>query len=378
PRGLWPERDAALTRELADSEKDRAENVMIVDMLRNDLGRICETGSIRVKSLFDVERYETIWQMTSTISGRTRADVPEIFRALFPSASVTGAPKVRTMQIIRELETGPRGVYCGSVGWWSPDRRAEFNVAIRTLTLEAETGCAVYPVGSGVTWDSSTEAEYDECIAKAVAVRRPRPEFELLESLLFDGAYFLLEEHLDRLEASAGYFGFRFDRDETRRALMDHVSGVDGGPRKVRLLLASSGRSTIQSELAPSPSPVQVRLATKPVSTEDVFLYHKTTHRSAYDEALSGAEACDDVILWNECGELTESTRANIVVELNGERLTPPIECGLLAGVMRRHLLETGAIREEVLRVGVLQRATCVWLVNSVRCWVEAAVVTSE
>lgn len=376
PRGLWPEADRRAARELAESEKDRAENLMIVDLLRNDLGRVAETGTVRVERLFELERYETVWQMTSTIAAETAATVPEIFRALFPCGSVTGAPKVRTMRIINGLEPHPRGVYCGAAGWWSPGRRAEFNVAIRTVTLDAERGAALYSVGAGITWDSRTEAEHAECMAKAAVLNLNRPPFDLLESLLWEGGYFLLDGHLRRLSESADYFGFVFDAEKVKRFLLDEavVLAERGVGWKVRLLLARDGACRVESEPAGGGVPVRLGFAADPVDAEgDVFLYHKTTHREAYRRALASRPDCGEVLLWNRRGEVTEASTANVVAEIGGVRWTPPVSCGLLAGTMRESLLEKGEIRERILTKGEIVRAERVWLVNSVRGWVQAA-----
>ena len=371
PRGRWPEEDLERVQELRASDKDRAENVMIVDLLRNDLGRICETGSVAVQRLFDVEQYETVWQMTSTITGRTAAGLPEIFRALFPSGSVTGAPKIETMRIIREVETHPRGVYCGAVGWCSPGRRARFNVAIRTVVVDTEKREAQCHVGGGITWDSSAGLEYEECRAKAAFLTLRRPEFSLLESLLYDGDYFLLEAHLRRLAASATYFGYAVDIEMTRRRLLDYAKSLGTGAHKVRLLLHRQGKLHIESAPLTPAGRVHVGLAPFPVDSNDVFLYHKTTHREVYDRVRATRPDCDDVILWNERGEITESTVANIVLDMNGALLTPPQSAGLLAGCFRAHLLETGATREAVLRKEDIARARELFLINSVRQWMK-------
>lgn len=368
PRGRWAAEDRALADALAASEKDRAENVMIVDLLRNDMARISLADSVQVQSLYDVEAYPTVWQMTSTIRSRTRATVPEIIRALFPSGSVTGAPKIRTMEIIRDLEPFPRGVYCGAIGWWAPDGQAEFNVAIRTVTLDTRSGQALYNVGSGITYGSSAADEYEECLLKATLLTRRSPNFELLETLRCeDGKYFLLAEHLDRLAASAEYFGFACDRAGIEKALL-----AAAGPNlKVRLLLRKEGTFQIQpSPLAP-PAILRVGFAAEPVDVNDIFLYHKTTCRAIYQEALAARPDCDEVLLWNTRGELTESTIANVVLDLDGQLWTPPLACGLLEGVFRRHLLATGVIRERVLTREDARRARAIRLINSVRQWIE-------
>jgi para-aminobenzoate synthetase / 4-amino-4-deoxychorismate lyase len=374
-RGRWPEEDREMAAELASSAKDQAENLMIVDLLRNDLGRVSATGSVETPELFAIERYETVWQMTSAVTSRTSASVPEILAALFPCGSVTGAPKVRTMQIIRELEPQPRGVYCGAVGWWGPERRAKFNVAIRTAAIDTEEGTARYSVGGGITWGSSPEGEYEECQVKAAVLSADRPEFELLESLLFDEEYLLLDEHLARLGASADYFGYEADAEAIRADLLDAVKDVQGGALKVRLLVARDGTYRIESGPAAPSTPVRLGLAAEAVDDTDVFLYHKTTHRAVYDRAKASRPDCDDVLLWNQRGEVTETTTANVLLELDGAWVTPPVRCGLLAGTMRANLLAQGAVQEAIVTAQDAARANSIRLVNSVRKQVEARFV---
>lgn len=370
-RGLTAASDRLQADGLAGSAKDRAENIMIVDLLRNDMGRISETGTVKVEQQFEVERYPTLWQMTSTISSQTRVDVPEIFAALFPSGSVTGAPKIRTMEIINELESGPRGVYCGAVGWWGPDRQAEFSVAIRTATVDGKTKSMTYPVGAGITWDSSADGEYGECLLKAKVLDAAISSFDLLESLLWDGDFFLLDRHLARLGESAAYFGYIFDEAHVRRELDRAVTGLCVQPMKVRLLLSKRGDVAIKAQ-AMEPLRVQrISLAQHPVDENDVFLYHKTTNRGVYDTALDGVSGMDDVLLWNSRGEITESTRANVGVKLDGVWVTPPVESGLLAGTYRAALIEDGTLREQVVRVEDMKRAESVRLFNSVRTWID-------
>ncbi len=369
-RGRFPEEDEAHARALAASDKNCAENVMIVDLLRNDLGRISETGSVRVERLFDVERYPTLWQMTSTIACESRASVPEIFAALFPSGSVTGAPKVRTMEIIREFENGPRSVYCGAIGYWEPSGRARFNVAIRTATVDTESGTVEYPVGSGITWASAPDGEYEECLAKAAVLTAQRPEFSLLESIRYDGGYFMLERHLDRLAASARYFDIPIDMGALRADLDAAERDFPREPLKVRLLVNRNGRYRIESAPAPVSEPVRLGLARTPVNPTDIFLFHKTTHRAVYETARASRPDCDEVLLWNERGEMTESTTANVVVELDGRMATPPVSCGLLAGTFRAELLARGEITEVVVTVDDLARCSAIHLINSVRRWI--------
>jgi para-aminobenzoate synthetase/4-amino-4-deoxychorismate lyase len=375
-RGRWKEEDEAAAARLVASEKERAENLMIVDLLRNDLGRVAETGAVKVEELFRVERYPTVLQMTSTVAATPREGVTleELFAALFPCGSVTGAPKVSTSRFIAALEDSPRGVYCGAVGFVAPGGDAAFNVAIRTVVLDAETGEVVYGVGGGVTWDSTPGGEYAETLEKAKLLTEDAPDFELLETMRLDESGFhLLEEHLARLGASAEYFDIPVNVAAVREALARHAEEHDSAPRRVRLLVSAEGRARVESEplVGLQSGPPRVALALTPVKKSDRFLYHKTTNRGQY--AARGAErpGAFDVLLWNEEGELTEFTNGNVVVELGGRRWTPPRECGLLAGTFRAALLRGGEVAERVLTKDDLARATRVWFVNGVRGWVE-------
>lgn len=389
-RGMNTAQDGALREQLRDARKDRAENLMIVDMMRNDLGRIAKPGSVRVRSLFDIERHPTVWQMTSTIHAETRASFVEILRALFPCASVTGAPKVRTMQIIGELEKSPRGVYTGAIGFLAPQRRARFSVAIRTVCF-SEAGAAEYGVGSGVLWDSTAEAEYAECLEKARVLRKLAPRaFELLETLLWEPAHgFRFEEfHLQRMADSADYFGYPFDRAAAAEALRKITVESGSTAQRVRLLLARDGSFRVEHAPAEhafcempeaSTTAFCVALARSPISSADRFLYHKTTHRAVYEAARRDVgPATDDVILWNERGEVTESSIANVVAVFGREWLTPPVDCGLLPGVFRRYLLETGRIREHTFTPKDLAHADALYLINSVRGWIRCALAAAH
>ena len=390
PRGKTLSDDRANMAWLHDSEKNRAENVMIVDMIRNELGRLAEIGSVQVPQLFEIERYPTVLHMTSTVIAQTAASFTQIVSALFPCASITGAPKIRTMRIIADLETTPRGVYTGAIGYLAPDRAAlrtaQFNVAIRTVTIDRAAGQAEYGVGGGIVWDSDAADEYRECEIKTRVLTSSPIEFELLEALLWtpviDGTpvagYFLLDRHVARLTDAADYFGFPFERaalidrlEEVRRSLpaVDH---------KVRVALARSGALSITTAAVsdiPRP-PVQcVALARNPIDSHDVFLYHKTSRRTVYERARAERPGCDDVILWNERGEITESCSANVVIDLNGELITPPIESGLLGGTFRSELLEQGQIVERVITIGMWRAARRVYLINSVRKWMDVTLI---
>ncbi len=377
-RGRTPEEDQARSQTLHHSAKNRAENVMIVDMIRNDLGRIAIPGSVEPVSLFDVERYPTVWQMTSTVRCHTRAAFPEILSALFPCASITGAPKPRTMSIIAELEDSPRRIYTGAIGYLAPGRQAQFNVAIRTVLLDSATGTAEYGVGGGIVWESVPGDEYEECLLKA-AVLQPSPQFSLLETMRWTRAegFFLLDRHLDRLMRSAGYFGFPVKRAAIARTIREWESSLRGDSAlRVRLLVGPQGSATLES--APLPvvtGPLRVALAPQPVDPANRFLYHKTTCRDVYESARALCPGADDVLLWNRAEELTESTIANVVVEIDGERFTPPVTCGLLPGTFREKLLVQGVVRERVVRVEEMDRIEKIFLVNSVREWQEAILV---
>ncbi len=375
-RGRTLVEDEAQGQWLQASEKNRAENVMIVDMIRNDLGRIAVTGSVRAERLFDAARYPTLWQMTSTVSATTHASVADILAALFPCASVTGAPKVSTMGIIAGLESAPRGVYTGAIGYLAPGRRSQFSVAIRTVVIDRAQATAEYGVGSGIVWDSDADDEYRECQTKARILTVAHPDISLIESLLWepDGGYFLLERHIQRLADSAAYFATPLDLAAIQGLLAPYAATLPAQPHKVRLLIASNGACSVEAApiQAASSSPLRVALADQPVDSNDPYLYHKTTQRAVYERALASRPGCDDVLLWNERGEITESTRANLVLRLDGELVTPPISSGLLAGTFRAELLSQGVLREQVLRAPDLARAENVYLINSVRRWMSA------
>src|SRR5262249_42404620 len=305
PRARSPAEDEAARVALTGSVKDRAENAMIVGLLRNDLGRIARDGGVRWSDVFEAERFETVWQLTSTVEADLRpgTSLTDVYRALFPSGSVTGAPKVRTMELIAELEGSERGVYCGSVGYVAPDGapgpRARFSVAIRTVVCESASGAARYGVGGGITWDSRAASEYDEVVAKARVLTARRPEFRLLESLRFEpgAGYRRLDEHLARLGASAAYFGFEFDDQGVRRALEQAAAGERDRPLKVRLLLDRRGRiETGAARIARTREPVRLAVDQGgPVDPADPMLFHKTTVRERYDDAALRYPDADDV-----------------------------------------------------------------------------------
>jgi para-aminobenzoate synthetase / 4-amino-4-deoxychorismate lyase len=379
-RGMNSAEDRKQSAALAQSAKDRAENVMIVDMIRNDLGKIAVPGSVRVPELFVVERYDTVFQMTSTVTAETKHANSDVIRALFPCASVTGAPKVRTMQIIAEEESAPRGIYTGCIGYFSPPDTARFSVAIRTIQIDHRTAKAIYGTGGGIVWDSAAAAEYAECRAKTQVLFESYPSFSLIETIRWerDSGYFLLEEHLLRLRDSAAYFAILFKVKEINTLLTDCAEHLKHESAIVCLLLNENGQRSVNAKklnTALSSETWRVALAKRPVNERNRFLYHKTTNRAIYDDARLDFPDCDDVILWNTRGEITEATRANIVVRKNGKFLTPLVSSGLLDGVFRRHLLASGQVEEAALYREDLAAAEAVYLINSVRGWITAEIV---
>lgn len=384
PRGRWTEEDRTMRAALLISEKERAENIMIVDLIRNDLGRVASFGTVCVDELVAVEQYETVWQLVSSVSADLRpgTGVVDLFRALFPCGSVTGAPKVRTMEIIADVESAPRGVYCGAIGMLAPPGSgapsASFSVAIRTVIIDQDTGTATYGIGGGITNDSRAEQEYAETRTKARVLVRRAADFELIETLRWESGrgYSFLIEHLDRLHDSADYCGFPFDRTLVEESLMSAAGGITWEVARVRLLLNQDGRLDIRpQQLGDTVQPFRVAVDHVPVDPSDWRLFHKTSMRERYRQARFRHPAADDVLLVNLDGELTESTIANVIVLLDGYWVTPPVASGCLPGIMRRVLLEQGDIREAPVLVSDLARADGLALINSVRLRVPAVLV---
>ncbi len=376
PRGRTLEEDQIHIRALQQSPKEQSENLMIVDLLRNDLGKICETGSIRVQGPMRVERYETLFQMTSTIDGtlKEKTGIRDIFCATFPSGSVTGAPKIRTMQIIHDLEKAPRDVYTGAVGFISRDESV-FNVAIRTAVVDRKNGQIEMGVGSGILHEADPVREYLECELKGKFLTETLHEFQLLETILWEleKGFSFLSWHLDRLMSSAEYFLFPIKREtvESQLRRQEEALRATGDPHRVRLLVDSAGMIRIETNPLDPVRSHRVRFSVKQRNSSDRFLYHKTTNRNLYEEELRLArnEGYLDVLFLNEREELTEGTISNVFVEKDGMYCTPPIPCGVLPGIYRRHLLETRPfpIAERVLYKEDVLSADAVWLTNSVR-----------
>jgi para-aminobenzoate synthetase/4-amino-4-deoxychorismate lyase len=370
-RGLWFEDDQAKKEALVCSEKQRAENLMIVDMVRNDLGRVAAYGSVQVPHLFTAEQYPTVWQLTSTVVARTDEPLDRILQATFPPASITGAPKRRTMEIITGLEADPRRLYTGTIGYLAPGRKVQLNVAIRTVLMHRPTARVEYGVGGGVVWDSTATGEYEESLTKTKALAPLPRDFDLLETMLWSPGtdYALLEHHLTRISRSAAYFNFAFDPRKVRDALAAFAAGLAAGSHRVRLLVSHQGH--VRCEAVPVDSdPLQFRdvaLASGPIDRNDVFLYHKTTRRAVYEAAVKACPGTDDVLLFNEAGEVTETTVANIAVGIGGILYTPPVRSGLLPGTQRAMMLEQGLLRERVLTIDEVLRSPDIHLLNSVR-----------
>ena len=373
-RGRTCEEDRVLHEWLKHDPKNRAENVMIVDLLRNDIGRIAEIGSVRVPELFTVEKYQTLFQMTSTIEGKIRPGVNyyDIFHSLFPSGSVTGAPKIRSMQIIRELEGESRGVYTGAIGYVSPAGEAVFNVAIRTLVIDGNRG--EMGVGSGIVADSNPEEEYKECQLKAAFVATAHEDFKLIETILWDDGYPLLPRHLRRVGESAGYFDYRCDVDELiARLSAESEQFVKGSRYRVRLTLDRHGAISLESAVIDERTegdPIRVALSSVRTDATERFLYHKTTRRRVYDQMhrLAAEKGFADVIFMNESGQVTEGAISNVFIRKGNALITSPVTCGLLNGVYRQHLLETDPrAREGLLSLDDLREADAIYLCNAIR-----------
>jgi len=371
-RGRDASEDATRMEALANDDKNRAENVMIVDLMRNDLGRVAETGSVRVGKLFAVERLPSLLQMSTEITATLRSDVTlyKLFASLFPSGSIVGAPKVRTMQVIQELEERPRGVYTGSIGYFAPNGDSAFNVAIRTAVLQGER--LQMGVGAGITYDSVAREEYQECKLKAEFLKDN--SFSLIETMRCEGGKcLLLPLHLERLQASAEYFGFRFPRTELTEALERAVRGSsDRGASKLRLELKRDGSWTLSEleMLEKEPEVSRAMLWPEPVQSGDRFLRHKTTRRSLYNHAaqVSRERGYIDAIFHNERGVVTEGAISNVVVKDGDSWLTPPVDAGVLPGVYRTSLLKRmPEIQVVEFSVERLLSADEVWLTNAVR-----------
>lgn len=375
-RGRYDAEDRVLRRNLEQSAKDRAENIMIADLFRNDLGRLAQTGTVRVAALCQPEAYPTVWQLTSEITAERdpAASWVRVLTTLFPSGSITGAPKLSSMNIIQELEASPRGIYCGTLGYVSPyGREAVFNVAIRTVWIHSSRHLAVFGTGGGITWDSRAEEEYDELLTKARFLTARQPEFSLLETMRLDhGNYWLYTFHLERMEQAAAYYQRPFDKKA--------VEGTLDGVRKhyadkiwrVRVMVDPNGQVHHQVVAYQKlPAGVQmVAWASQSVDSADPIFFHKTTHRDFYNRAHPGNSQAFDHLLSNEQGLVTEFTRGNIVLRYRGELITPAQDSGLLAGTFRRFLLSRQIIQEARISKEHVRSSDQIWFINSLYGWV--------
>lgn len=393
-RGRTGSEDETIARTLRNDVKNRSENVMIVDLLRNDLSRLVEDnggGTVKVVSLFDIERYRTVFQMTSSIVARRFDDVRisprQILDAIFPCGSVTGAPKIRTMEIIEELEIEPRGVYTGAIGYFSPTGEAVFNVPIRTVVIDGEHG--EMGIGSGIVSDSSPEDEWRECLLKAKFLTNLIPRYEMIETMLYhpQHGFVFLEDHLNRLGSSSEYLGLFCDEGRIRAVLAELCRGFSGDTcRRVRLTLNVDGDFNIEHTECGAPQAlslneavgltadqmVAVDFAPEPTDSSSPWLYHKTSRRELYNRVhqCAAADGLVDMVFCNERGEVTEGAISNIIIELDGSYYTPPVSCGLLPGVMRTNLLKEGGrikLEERILTGDDLRRADALFICNAVR-----------
>ena len=364
-RGLTDQEDLEQASWLEQDPKNRSENMMIVDLLRNDMNRISEVGSEHVERLCQVEQYSTVWQMTSTIKSQLRPDVElvEIFRSLFPCGSITGAPKIATMEIIKNLEPQPRGVYCGTIGLLLPNGRRIFNVAIRTIQLHQ--GQAIYGVGGGITWDSTWESEYREVHQKAAVLYRKQPRFQLITTGKISQKQLLFEDqHLERLTKASRYFAYPFDPKKLRQKIEEECQVCDvNQDYRLRIGLSKSGEIELSRQiLAPlSPSFCKARLCLQEADLNQSFTYFKTTHRPHLSLGKQ------EIIYHNAAGELLETSIGNLVLKINGKLYTPPIRLGILPGIYRQHLLETGQVKEKITTLEDLNQAEAIYGCNAVR-----------
>lgn len=376
-RGRNLETDRLNAQILKNSLKNRSENVMIVDLLRSDLGRISRAGTVRTKKLFEVERYETLLQMTSVVRSVLKKDIAlyDLFRAIFPSGSVTGAPKISTMKIINSLETEPRGVYTGGVGFFAPNGEAVFNVAIRTVLIDNKTRKAEMGIGSGIVYDSDPNKEFDECKLKADFITKKKTDFKLIETMLWrpEKNYFLLGLHLGRVLSSAEYFNFKYDR----KVIIKKLKALEkqfkrGAGYRVRLLLNRDGKVEVGFvRINKILEPAKAGFSDKKTSSVDIFLYHKTTNRDLYNEEHKRwrNKGYFDIIFTNEKNQITEGAISNIIIKKGRFFYTPPLECGLLNGVFRKHLLKNRRfpVKERILYKDDIKKADEIYMANSVR-----------
>lgn len=372
-RGIDASNDSLIKYELERSEKNRAENVMIVDLIRNDLGRISEYGSVKVKNLFEVEKYESVYQMVSSIDSKLRKQVKlsDVLKNIFPCGSITGAPKIRTMEIIKKLEKEERGIYTGAIGLITTKKKT-FNVPIRTLCIDKKTGKGEIGLGSGIVWDSVAEEEYEETKLKGKFLSEPEKPFEIFETMLIEnGKIFLLDEHLDRMQKAAEYFLFCFDRKNILSQLDRLIKQKIYNSQRLKITLNKFGKLSYQlTEITSIPEEVKVIISKNKIDSQNKFQYFKTTNRELYNREYKkySDKGFFDVIYFNERGELAEGAITNIIIYKNDVISTPPLSAGILLGVYRKYLLKNNSmISERKLFKEDLLEADKIVLTNSVR-----------
>lgn len=361
-RGKDKKEDKNLIEFLKNDIKNRAENVMIVDLLRNDLGRIAKVGTVNVSKLFEIETHKTLHQMTSQIEADLKENTTffDIFKAIFPCGSITGAPKISTMKVISDVEKGERNIYCGAIGMISP-KETIFSVPIRILQKTNEQNKFKYRVGGAIVWDSNAQDEWEETLTKTKFLN---DEFQIIETVKIENNSILFEkEHFERMQKTAEHFGFKFKTPE--------IAKTDSG--MLRILLNRDGE--IKTELKRITPAKTSKIGISPIiqNSKNEFLYYKTTYRPWYYDSfqrIKNGEIYDE-IFFNEKGELTEGARSNIVLQLNGNLYTPPVQCGLLNGVFRQELLKNNKCTEKILYKKDLEKAEKIFCVNSVRGMVE-------
>lgn len=378
-RGVNLLEDRVNEKKLTTDKKIMAENLMIVDLLRNDLGRVAR--KVWVPKLFSAEKYKTLYQMTSTISATLKSNtgIREIFPSLFPSGSVTGAPKIRTMEIIKELEKEPRNIYTGAIGYISPDKKSCFNVAIRTVELCANKG--ELGIGGGIVYDSRAKKEYEEAMLKAKFLTQSLDRFSLIESILWEECfgYHLIDLHLNRLKKSCEYFSInaRIGKLKEELGILEKKLKIAGNKFKIKILVDFEGSFKIEKSFLDEPDlPVIIKISKQKTDPQNIFLYHKTTKRKLYEEERRKVQKAGffEVIFFNKCGELTEGSITNVFIAKGGILYTPPIKCGLLNGVLRQYLLKTEKAKEKILHLRDILAADEVYIGNSVRGLIKAEI----
>ncbi|MGW8444278.1 aminodeoxychorismate synthase component I [Paenibacillus sp. S33] len=372
-RGRWHEEDIAKINELRNTPKEQAENIMIVDLLRNDLGRIARTNTVQVTKLFEVEKYPNVFQMTSEIIATTNVNLVKIFESLFPCGSVTGAPKISTMKLIKELEKEPRGIYCGTIGLLLPYNHYIFNVSIRTVVVDKLVNKAIYGVGSGITWDSSVDGEYRELLQKASILKKKHTEFQIIDRLRLDcDHYNLLESHLENIKNTADYFDYPYDHEQLKSTLMK-IKDSNNGVQEVYIQLFRDGKIQVRcSPLKLSYEIKNAKIVGTPADRNNVFQFHKTSYLNLSQSI--NQDSSDVSLFYNMEHEITQFCSGNVVVKLGGNYITPPIECGVIQGTFRDALLKQGKITERKILASQLKRAQEIWLINSVDGWVKVAI----